>query len=611
MKTSHIVGAFVIVFGAWLALFWLAFPKVEEVDQPEDQDVYELTVKNGEDENLGTVAGVTDEENVVAEDEGQEQENESTDGTEGGTGDTEEGGSGDEYVPLPETGDSSESETEQDVPEDQVSEVSEGVLGEGFVPVHQADEQSHENDSFDFDPVVEGGADEERDLTVYLDYVAPTNPYVKKTVMGFAPYWALDGYYQNYQMEHLSVLAYFGVTCYPDGTLVKSDSGWSAWNSTALAGMVASAHADGVKVVLTIKNFDRASIETLVGNSTYRSRLVSNILTEVQAKNIDGVNIDLEHIPVSTPVSNTHRTNFTNFIDQVADAVHAARPGSHVSVDVMGSSGLDYLIYDISALGATSVDSIMVMTYDFHSTSYYPGKKAGPESPLYGDQYWYNVDRAMRDISSKASSGKILMGVPYYGLEFPVSGTDWLSKNATVVGGGAITTYANVMDPKFDEWHNSSTIQWDAIEKMTWYRYRWPNATTGPEYWQGYYDDSRSLAAKYEYVMDHNLGGIGIWALGYDNGRTELWDTVRDTFSKEPVLVLFKAGVTRTEQSVIHNALGAVVINLLADERGVIVRPVTKRSADLIDDYRKRSEVTSADFISERELHSILEDSHQ
>ena len=193
----------------------------------------------------------------------------------------------------------------------------------------------------------------------------------------------------------------------------------------------------------------------------------------------------------------------------------------------------------------------------------------------------------MSDITSKAPSHKILMGVPYYGLEFPVSGAEWLTKNATVVGTGAISTYSEVTDPVYNAWHNSSTIQWDSGEKMTWYRYRWPDAVTGPNYWQGYYDDPNSLAAKYNYVINNNIGGIGIWALGYDHGRSELWATIQNRFSKEPIMVLFKDGISRSEQSVVHWELRAVVVQLLVDDRAVIVRPSSKKSVDLIRDYEQ------------------------
>jgi len=472
--------------------------------------------------------------------------------------------------------------------------------------IHQVDQLLHEDDELHFDeyPWNDDGG---RGISGRgLDYVAPNNPLVDKTILGFAPYWGLDGYYQNYQMDKLSVVAYFAVACFPDGSLVKvcvdgncgDKSGWDGWNSTALAGLVNDAHASGVKVVLVIKNFHKPSIETIISDQAAINRLISSIILEIEAKNVDGVNIDFEYIGTA---SGTHRARFASFIDQVADAVHFARPGSHVSVDIMATSGISTLIYDVTALGQTSVDHIMVMSYDFFSThSVY----AGPESPLYGNQYWYTVSRSMNDIAAKAPNHKVLMGIPYYGLEFPVTSGTWSAKNGvrnTSYTAG-ITTYKAVVDPIYDPWHNSSTIQWDEGEKMRWYKYRWPDPATGSQYWQGYYDDPRSLGAKYDFVRDNNLGGIGIWALGYDNGRDELWNTIRDKFSKGQFIVVFKNGINRTQQQVVHDALGGEVVRFMADESSVIVEPKTKITYDLILDYRRRGEVAGADVEQQREL---------
>jgi spore germination protein YaaH len=479
----------------------------------------------------------------------------------------------------------------------------------GYLPIHQKDELSHTGENFSFQQVPSEKF--QRNLSVMVDYVPPTNPYLNKTVLGFAPYWVLNDY-TEYQMERLSVIAYFSVAVYPDGTFVTTcvngycgdKYGWDGWNSVELADMITKAHEEGVKVVLTIKNFDKASIENLITSPTAQSNLIVNILSELSAKNADGVNIDYEYIGIASPEL---RAAFASSMNAIADAVHAARPGSHVSTDILGSSAMSQLLYDVTALGQTSLDSIMVMAYDFYSTRYYDGKFAAPTSPLYGDQYWYTVSEAMLDIIARAPAGKVIMGVPYYGLEFPVSGTNWGSKNASVVSSGAITTYANVMDPVFDAWHNISTIQWDEGEKMTWYRYRWPDAVMGPEYWQGYYDDARSIRAKYDFVMRNGIGGVGIWALGYDAGRSELWTVLREAFSKEPIVVLFKTGVLDSQQQAIHAALSAEVVSELANGRGVIVRPTTVTSQQLIAQYNARVEVAGAGFLPYRSL-SVLDD---
>ncbi|HYF03234.1 MAG TPA: glycosyl hydrolase family 18 protein, partial [Patescibacteria group bacterium] len=50
---------------------------------------------------------------------------------------------------------------------------------------------------------------------------------------------------------------------------------------------------------------------------------------------------------------------------------------------------------------------------------------------------------------------------------------------------------------------------------------------------QGWYDDRASLALKYDLVLAKNLGGIGIWALGYDGARPELNELLKEKFGAQ------------------------------------------------------------------------------
>ena len=52
-----------------------------------------------------------------------------------------------------------------------------------------------------------------------------------------------------------------------------------------------------------------------------------------------------------------------------------------------------------------------------------------------------------------------------------------------------------------------------------------------------WYDDDFTLGKKFDYAISKDLRGIGVWALGYDNGYSELWDVIDDRFaSKEKII---------------------------------------------------------------------------
>ena len=58
-----------------------------------------------------------------------------------------------------------------------------------------------------------------------------------------------------------------------------------------------------------------------------------------------------------------------------------------------------------------------------------------------------------------------------------------------------------------------------------------------PNWNQTWYDDSLSISKKYDLALSKNLGGIGIWALGYDEGYDELWNLLKNKMAaKRPKL---------------------------------------------------------------------------
>jgi len=43
-------------------------------------------------------------------------------------------------------------------------------------------------------------------------------------------------------------------------------------------------------------------------------------------------------------------------------------------------------------------------------------------------------------------------------------------------------------------------------------------------------DDSKSLKIKYQFAKEKNLAGVGMWALGFDDGKHELWNLLNLEF---------------------------------------------------------------------------------
>lgn len=444
-------------------------------------------------------------------------------------------------------------------------------------------------------------------LSASPNYVVPTNSYNEKEVLGFLTYWQLVNY-QTLQYDKLSTIAYFSIPCYDNGQWVTSDPGYAGFFSSNFAKMRQLAKQNKVKVVPVIKNFDARSIYRLVTNvNGAGDTLIDNIVTLVKDNQLDGVNIDFEYVASTAwPVNSTLRNGFVAWHDKLARRLHTEVPGSLVSTDVFGSSPVGYDAYDLVALGHSAVDYVDIMSYDYIVTSCYNGKKIAPESPLYGNNLYgtpnWNVSYHITQATLKMPSSKILMGVPYYGIDFKIVSSERNNYNAHVDYangcGGAIETFGSIVDPDQDQWHNASTIKWNNTEKATYYTYNYNGVWR-----QGYYDDYNSFAAKYDFLRSSKLGGIAIWALGYDKGSSELYNVIRDKFQESPYIVGFSTSVTSDRITQIFNEVRVDVVQDLGNNM-FRVKPRSELSSTSINKMKAYPEVFSTGF----EVSNVIRD---
>lgn len=357
--------------------------------------------------------------------------------------------------------------------------------------------------------------------------VAAAAPSPTREVFGFAPYWALpDAGRWNYGL--LSTIAYFGLDLNADGSIATNTQGWTGWNSQALVDLINRAHSAGVRVVLVVKAFDNATINSIVTDRAATQAAIRNTMDAVAAKQLDGVNVDFEGS--TSPAFPSLQTGMTGFMASLSSQVHSRWPRAHVSIDTYsGSASWDGGLFRIDAL-APYVDAFFVMAYDMAFANA-PGR-AAPNAPLNG--WTYNDTQLVREYLVKAPAGKIVLGVPYYGYKWSTTGNQ---PYAPVTGGATARTYAGVLEDLACA--NGLTRSWDATAQSPWASWLSPASGDPCEAnfnsWRElYYDDARSLGLKYDLVNSMGLRGAGMWALGYDGASPDLWAALQTAFLPTP-----------------------------------------------------------------------------
>lgn len=377
-----------------------------------------------------------------------------------------------------------------------------------------------------------------------------------REVFGFAlassladPSWG----YPTWNFSLLSTVAFFGLHVQDDGTFAN-DSGWAVWNSGTLTNFVTTAHANGVKVVLTIIQQDFSpgtphNCSALAHGPT----TIPGAVNEIKAKGVDGINLDYEGLngDCGTSDPSKARHDFTSFTGALRNAMPA---GTYLSVDTYASSAADPVGYfDIPAL-APSVDSFFVMAYDLEYANYSRAPAScgsfclGPTAPLTG--YYYNDTSTANQYVAAVAASKVILGVPYYGRKACVG----------AAAQNAYPTSAVVADSYLDASGEST-----APGVQSWTAHRDGNDPPGLERWDTwlntslnctrelYWDDAVSLARKYDLVNRTGLRGVGIWNLNYGGGAPELWSALNTAFAC-PVTVNLPATQSTTQFNVAISA---------------------------------------------------------
>ena len=331
-----------------------------------------------------------------------------------------------------------------------------------------------------------------------------SNQTLSKTVFGYHPYW-MGSSWLDYDYSLLSTIAYFGAEANSTGDI----DNWHSWPPNNL---ISTAHSAGVEVVLTVTLFNSNDISSLLSNANYRQNIITTLVNSVSSAGADGVNIDFEGLPSS------QKENMVQFITDLKAAFNNAIPGSQVT---LATPAVDWSgAWDYDELASIS-DGLMIMGYDYHWSN---APTTGPVAPLTG---WgtYNVIWTVNDYLtwSGGLNEKLILGCPYYGYEWPAESG---SAGANTTASGTAKTYS-VAEPLAQTYGKLR----DNDSQSPWYRYQ----SSG--WHQCWYDDSLSLSLKYDLVNQHELQGIGIWALGYDGDNTELWNAINEKFTSTSDLV--------------------------------------------------------------------------
>ncbi len=351
---------------------------------------------------------------------------------------------------------------------------------------------------------------------------------LRREVFGFLPYWQVNASTLRLRYDLLSTIAYFSVGADANGNLLKKNSdgstttGWAGWTSSKLTSIIDEAHRNGTRVVLTISVFawsdgEAAKQAALLGSADARLNLARQAAAAVRDRGADGINLDFE------PIVSGYADEFVALVQTIRAELDRIAPGYYLTFDTTGWIG-NYPIEAATAPGGA--DAIFIMGYDYRTSGSSP---VGSVAPLAGRLY--DIGDTVAAYTARVPASKLILGVPYYGRAWS---TDTDQLNATNISGTKFGTSNTVVYTTAADYAAQYGRRYDPVEQVAWVAYQRQNCTTTygcvTSWRQIYYDDAQSLRAKYDLVNRTGLRGAGIWALGYDGTRPELYTALAEAF---------------------------------------------------------------------------------
>lgn len=284
--------------------------------------------------------------------------------------------------------------------------------------------------------------------------------------------------------ETAPALTYFSIFQY----IAQRDGSLQPPNDEVALAAIADTDAVPMMVVTNFENgtFSSEKARELFDNAEARQALIDNVTATLEAKGFYALNVDFEHIFPED------REKYNAFLRDITAKVH--EQGKLVSTALAPKTsgtqvGRWYEAHDYPAHGEI-VDFVIIMTYEW-------GWSGGPPmavAPI--PQVRQVLDYAV----SVIPADKILMGAPLYGYNWTLPYVPGGKFAPTLSPQAAVHLARDV----------GAFIQFDYTSQAPYFHY-YDNDGKEHVVW---FEDARSMQAKFDLIKEYGLRGISYWVLG-------------------------------------------------------------------------------------------------
>lgn len=283
------------------------------------------------------------------------------------------------------------------------------------------------------------------------------------------------------QLPYLTTMAPFTYGITAEGGLLPLDD----------EAMLEAARIRGTEPVMHLSTlteagqFDTGRAEFILTDYEAQGRLAAEVLQTVLRKDFAGLDVDFEYLPGQLAEA------YAAFLGRLRQLLAAQGRFLWAALAPKTSTrqrGLLYEGHDYAAVSA-AVDGVLLMTYEWGYT-YGPPMAVAPIP---------NVRAVLDYAVTEIPAGKIFLGVPNYGYDWPLPFIQGETRAQSISNQRAIELAVQYGVP----------IQYDETAQSPFFHY---TDAGGVEH-EVWFEDARSMDAKLRLVAEYGFRGAGFWNL--------------------------------------------------------------------------------------------------
>ncbi len=295
--------------------------------------------------------------------------------------------------------------------------------------------------------------------------------------------------------DELTYLNIFSYAINTDGSLNPVDDQAlinAAYNNQIVPLMVLTNFSEGT--------FSQELATTILTNEALQDQILAEAIAVMEEKGYLGLDFDFEYLGAE------NRERYTQFLSKAADVLRAR--GYSISAALAPKTSAEqigtlYEGHDYQAIGEI-VDFIFFMTYEWG----WSGSPPMAVAPI------NKVSEVMEYAVSVVPKNKVMMGIPLYGY-------DW---KLPYVRGGEFARSISPQQAIELAATYGATIEFDTTSQTPHFNY-YDEQGIEHEVW---FEDARSIQAKFDLVKELEIRGFFYWVLGYDFPQN--WLLIQENF---------------------------------------------------------------------------------